>query len=179
MALFATLSSPEALMSEVTFKGNPITVGGTFLQPGDAAPAFSLVGSDLSDVTLADFGGRTKVLNIFPSVDTGVCAASVRRFNEVAAEHPDVAVLCVSADLPFAQKRFCGAEGLDQVVMLSLMRGREFLSDYGVVQEGGPLAGLAARAVVVLDGDNNVVHSELVSEITQEPDYDSALKALK
>ncbi|WP_344834389.1 thiol peroxidase [Nonomuraea dietziae] len=125
-------------MSEVTFKGNPITVGGTFLQPGDAAPAFSLVGSDLSDVTLADFGGRTKVLNIFPSVDTGVCAASVRRFNEVAAEHPDVAVLCVSADLPFAQKRFCGAEGLDQVVMLSLMRGREFLSDYGVVQEGGP-----------------------------------------
>ncbi|MBE1566144.1 thiol peroxidase [Nonomuraea africana] len=166
-------------MSEVTFKGNPITVGGTFPQPGDAAPAFTLVGKDLSDVSLTSFGDKTKVLSIFPSVDTGVCAASVRRFNEVAAEHPDVAVLCVSADLPFAQGRFCGAEGLDKVVTLSLMRGREFLTDYGVAQEEGPLAGLAARAVIVLDGDNTVVYSELVPEITQEPDYDSALSALK
>ncbi|MEU7894566.1 thiol peroxidase [Nonomuraea sp. NPDC049152] len=165
-------------MSDVTFKGNPITVGGTFPQPGDAAPAFSLVGRDLSDVTLAAFGDKTKVLNIFPSIDTGTCAASVRRFNEVAAQHPDVAVLCVSADLPFAQGRFCGAEGLDNVVTLSLMRGREFLTAYGVAQESGPLAGLAARAVVVLDGDNNVVYSELVPEITQEPDYEGALKAL-
>jgi thiol peroxidase len=166
-------------MSDVTFKGNPITVGGTFLKPGDQAPAFQLVGGDLSDTTLAGFGSATKVLNIFPSVDTGVCAASVRRFNQVAAEHPGVAVLCVSADLPFAQKRFCGAEGLDNVTMLSLMRGREFLRDYGVAQETGPLAGLAARAVIVLDGDNRVIYAELVPEITQEPDYEGALSALK
>ena len=119
------------------------------------------------------------MLNIFPSVDTGVCAASVRRFNEVAAGHPGVAVLCVSADLPFAQKRFCAAEGLEDVTMLSLMRGREFLRDYGVAQESGPMAGLAARAVVVLDGDNRVIYSELVPEITQEPDYEGALSALK
>ncbi|NUR93336.1 MAG: thiol peroxidase [Nonomuraea sp.] len=165
-------------MSTITFKGNPVTVGGTFLQPGDTAPAFSLVGKDLSDVTLADFGSQKKVLNIFPSVDTGVCAASVRRFNQVAAEHPEAVVLCVSADLPFAQGRFCGAEGLDKVVTLSTMRGREFLADYGVTQETGPLGGLAARAVIVLDGDNKVLHSELVPEIAQEPDYDAALKVL-
>ncbi|TMR24066.1 thiol peroxidase [Nonomuraea turkmeniaca] len=166
-------------MSDVTFKGNPITVGGTFPKTGDSAADFRLVATDLSEKTLADFAGKTKVLNIFPSVDTGVCAASVRRFNEVAAEHPGVEVLCVSADLPFAQKRFCGAEGLDNVTMLSLMRGREFLADYGVAQESGPLAGLAARAVVVLDGDGKVIYSELVPEITQEPDYEGALHALK
>ncbi|MDR8409633.1 thiol peroxidase [Nonomuraea sp. 3-1Str] len=166
-------------MSEITFKGNPVTVGGTFPEPGDTAPEFRLVGKDLADVTLGSFGSSVKVLNIFPSVDTGVCAASVRRFNQVAAEHPEAVVLCVSADLPFAQQRFCGAEGLDGVTMLSLMRGREFLGEYGVAQESGPLAGLAARAVVVLDGDNRVVHSELVPEITQEPDYDAALAALK
>ncbi|MBB5777792.1 thiol peroxidase [Nonomuraea jabiensis] len=166
-------------MSDVTFKGTPVTVGGTFPQPGDSAPAFKLVGGDLAEHSLEEYGQKTKVLNIFPSLDTGVCAASVRRFNEVAAEHPEVAVLCVSADLPFAQKRFCGAEGLDNVITLSLMRGREFLTDYGVAQESGPLAGLAARAVVVLDGDNRVVYSQLVPEITQEPDYDAALAALK
>ncbi|MFI6737908.1 thiol peroxidase [Nonomuraea sp. NPDC050451] len=166
-------------MSDVTFKGTPVAVGGTFPAPGASAPAFKLVGGDLAEHSLEEYGQRTKVLNIFPSLDTGVCAASVRRFNEVAAEHPEVAVLCISADLPFAQKRFCGAEGLDNVVTLSLMRGREFLTDYGVAQESGPLAGLAARAVVVLDGDNKVVYSELVPEITQEPDYDAALTALK
>ncbi|MFI7697742.1 thiol peroxidase [Nonomuraea sp. NPDC049480] len=166
-------------MSDVTFKGNPITVGGTFPKPGDNAPAFRLVGGDLSERSLDDFGQATKVLNIFPSVDTGVCAASVRRFNQVATELPGVEVLCVSADLPFAQKRFCGAEGLDNVTMLSLMRGREFLTDYGVAQESGPLAGLTARAVVVLDGDNKVIYSELVPEIAQEPDYESAINALK
>ncbi|MEV0199488.1 thiol peroxidase [Nonomuraea sp. NPDC050691] len=166
-------------MSEISFKGNPVTVGGTFPRQGDEAPGFSLVGKGLSDVTLESFGSSVKVLNIFPSVDTGVCAASVRRFNQVAAEHPDAVVLCVSADLPFAQQRFCGAEGLDSVVMLSLMRGREFLTEYGVAQESGPLAGLAARAVIVLDGDNKVIHSELVPEITQEPDYEAALAALK
>lgn len=166
-------------MSDVTFKGTPVAVGGTFPRPGDSAPAFKLVGGDLAEHSLEEYGQKTKVLNIFPSLDTGVCAASVRRFNEVAAEHPEVAVLCISADLPFAQKRFCGAEGLDNVITLSLMRGREFLTDYGVAQESGPLAGLAARAVVVLDGDNQVVYSQLVSEITQEPDYDAALTALK
>ncbi|GAA3133592.1 thiol peroxidase [Nonomuraea sp. NPDC004580] len=166
-------------MSDVTFKGNPITVAGTFPKAGDTAPAFRLVGSDLAERTLDDFGQKTKVLNIFPSLDTGVCAASVRRFNEIAGEHPDVAVLCISADLPFAQGRFCGAEGLENVTTLSMMRGREFLADYGVAQESGPLAGLAARAVVVLDGDNKVVYSQLVPEITQEPDYDAALAALK
>ncbi|MFG6199170.1 thiol peroxidase [Nonomuraea sp. JJY05] len=166
-------------MSDVTFKGTPVAVGGTFPTPGASAPAFKLVGGDLAEHSLEEYGQKTKVLNIFPSLDTGVCAASVRRFNEVAAEHPEVAVLCISADLPFAQKRFCGAEGLDNVVTLSLMRGREFLTDYGVAQESGPLAGLAARAVVVLDGDNKVVYSELVPEITQEPDYDAALTALK
>ncbi|WP_343953151.1 thiol peroxidase [Nonomuraea longicatena] len=163
----------------VTFRGTPITVGGSFPQVGDTAPGFHLVGKDLSDVSLADFDGKTKVLNIFPSVDTGVCAASVRRFNEVAAEHPEAVVLCVSADLPFAQGRFCGTENLEKVVTLSLMRGREFLADYGVAMESGPLAGLAARAVVVLDGENKVIHSELVPEITQEPDYDAALAVLK
>ena len=166
-------------MSDVTFKGTPVAVGGTFPRPGDSAPAFKLVGGDLAEHSLEEYGQKTKVLNIFPSLDTGVCAASVRRFNEVAADHPEVAVLCVSADLPFAQKRFCGAEGLDNVITLSLMRGREFLTDYGVAQESGPLAGLAARAVVVLDGDNQVVYSQLVPEITQEPDYDAALTALK
>ncbi|GAA3710265.1 thiol peroxidase [Nonomuraea antimicrobica] len=166
-------------MSDVTFKGTPVTVAGSFPRPGDSAPAFRLVGPDLAERSLDDFGRQTKVLNIFPSLDTGVCAASVRRFNQIAADHPDVAVLCVSADLPFAQKRFCGAEGIENVTTLSLMRGREFLADYGVAQESGPLAGLAARAVIVLDGDNKVIYSELVPEITQEPDYDNALPALK
>lgn len=165
-------------MSDVTFKGNPITVGGTFPQVGEKAPSFTLIGKDLTEVSLADFGSKKKVLNIFPSVDTGVCAASVRHFNQVAGEYTDTVVVCVSADLPFAQNRFCGAEGLDQVVTLSMMRGREFLTEYGVAMESGPLAGLAARAVIVLDGDNQVLYTELVPEITQEPDYDSALKAL-
>ncbi|WP_336208446.1 thiol peroxidase [Nonomuraea sp. LPB2021202275-12-8] len=165
-------------MSEVTFKGKPVTVGGTFPKPGDSAPDFRLVGTDLADHSLAEYGTATKVLNIFPSVDTGTCAASVRRFNQIAGENPGVVVLCVSADLPFAQRRFCGAEGLDSVTTLSLMRGREFFTDYGVAQETGPMAGLAARAVVVLDGANVVTHAELVPEISQEPDYDAALAAL-
>ncbi|PZG12231.1 thiol peroxidase [Nonomuraea aridisoli] len=166
-------------MSDVTLRGNPVTVAGTFPQPGDTAPAFRLVGTDLADRSLDDFGQKTKVLNIFPSLDTGTCAATVRRFNEVAAAHPDIAVLCISADLPFAQKRFCGAEGLENVTTLSVMRGREFLKDYGVALESSPMAGLAARAVVVLDADNKVVYSQLVPEISQEPDYDAALAALK
>lgn len=165
-------------MSTVTLKGNPVQVDGSFPKTGDKAPAFSLVGKDLSDKTLASFDGKRKVLNIFPSIDTPTCATSVRRFNEKAASLQDAVVLCISADLPFAQARFCGAEGLDNVVTLSTLRGREFLRDYGVAIASGPLAGLAARAVVVLDKDNKVVHAEMVGEIANEPDYDAALKAL-
>ncbi|MEW9571439.1 thiol peroxidase [Rhodanobacter sp. Si-c] len=165
-------------MSTVHFKGQPVRVDGSFPAPGSQAPAFSLVGGDLSEATLANHAGKRKVLNIFPSVDTGVCAASVRRFNELAAKLDNTVVLCISADLPFAQGRFCGAEGIQHVQMLSLMRGREFLRDYGVAIADGPLAGLAARAVVVLDTHDKVIHAELVDEITHEPDYDAALKAL-
>ena len=129
-------------------------------------------------VALQSFAGKRKVLNIFPSVDTPTCAASVRKFNEVASGLGDTVVLCISADLPFAQARFCGSEGLENVVTLSTLRGREFLADYGVAIADGPLAGLAARAVVILDADNQVIHAELVPEISQEPDYDAATKAL-
>ncbi len=165
-------------MSTVTLQGNTVHVDGEFPSVGQSAPAFSLVDKDLNDVTLASFGSQRKVLNIFPSVDTGVCAASVRRFNELVSDLKDTVVLCISADLPFAQARFCGAEGLDQVVNLSTLRGRQFLTDYGVALADGPLAGLAARAVVVLDGDNRVLHAQMVPEIAQEPDYDAAMKAL-
>lgn len=165
-------------MSQVTFHGNPVQVKGTLPAVGATAPEFTLVGKDLADVSLSSCAGERKVLNIFPSVDTGVCAASVRRFNELAAKMNNARVLCISADLPFAQARFCGAEGLDKVTMLSMMRGREFLENYGVAIAEGPLRGLAARAVVVLDTDNKVLHTQLVGEIGDEPDYDAALKAL-
>jgi thiol peroxidase len=165
-------------MSTVTLHGQPIKVDGTFPATGSAAPAFTLVAADLSDATLSTFAGKRKVLNIFPSVDTSTCAASVRHFNESASKLDNAVVLCISADLPFAQARFCGAEGLDKVVNLSTMRGREFLHDYGVAIAEGPLAGLAARAVVVLDANDKVVHAQCVGEIGDEPDYDAALKAL-
>jgi thiol peroxidase len=164
-------------MSQVTLKGNPVEVGGSFLQAGQAAPEFRLVAGDLSEKSLTDFAGKRKVLNIFPSVDTGVCAASVRKFNEKAASLANTAVLCVSQDLPFAQSRFCGAEGIENVVMLSAFRS-PFAQDYGVALAGGPLAGLTARAVVVLDENNQVVYSQLVPEITEEPDYEAVLAAL-
>ncbi|HET6805852.1 MAG TPA: thiol peroxidase [Frateuria sp.] len=165
-------------MSQVKFKGEPVEVTGTFPARGAQAPAFTLVDKSLADVALASYTGQRKVLNIFPSIDTGVCAASVRRFNELAAGLANTVVLCISADLPFAQARFCGAEGLERVVTLSTMRGREFLADYGVALATGPLAGVAARAVVVLDADNRVLHAQLVDELTHEPDYDAALAAL-
>ena len=164
-------------MSTVTLRGNAIDVSGTFPQPGADAPGFTLVGKDLADVSLESFGGR-KVLNIFPSVDTGTCAASVRKFNELASKLEDTVVLCVSADLPFAQARFCGAEGLENVVTLSTLRHGDFLSAYGVAIASGPMTGLAARAVVVLDADDKVVYSQLVPEIANEPDYDAAIAAL-
>jgi thiol peroxidase len=163
----------------VTLGGNPITVSGRFPAKGDQAPAFSLVAKDLSDVPLASFAGKRKILNIFPSIDTPTCASSVRRFNQAAGELADTVVLCISADLPFAQSRFCGAEGLNNVQTLSTLRGGDFLHNYGVAIEDGPLAGLAARAVVVLDANNQVLHAELVSEIKEEPDYAAALTALR
>lgn len=166
-------------MSTVTLGGNPIDVSGRFPQPGDVAPPLSLVASDLSDVTLDKFAGKRKVLNIVPSLDTPTCATSTRRFNVEATALPDTVVLVISADLPFASKRFCETEGLNNVVPLSTMRGREFLRNYGVEIASGPLAGVSARAVVVLDAANKVVHSELVPEIKNEPDYAAALAALK
>lgn len=165
-------------MSQVTLKGNPVQVAGRFPVTGENAPDFSLVAKDLSDVTLASFAGKRKVLNIFPSVDTPTCATSVRRFNERASRLDHAVVLCISADLPFAQARFCGAEGLDNVATLSTLRGHEFLKNYGVAISSGPLAGLAARAVVVLDRNNKVLHTELVGEIADEPNYDAALAVL-
>ena len=165
-------------MSQVTLKGNPVEVGGSFLQAGQAAPEFRLVAGDLSEKSLTDFAGKRKVLNIFPSVDTGVCATSVRKFNAEASALNNTVVLCISADLPFAQARFCGAEGLDKVVTLSTMRGAAFLQDYGVAFATGPLVGLTARAVIVLDEQDKVLHSELVPEVAQEPDYAAALASL-
>lgn len=164
--------------STVTLAGNPIQVAGEFPTKGRRGQPFSLVGKDLADVTLASFAGKRKILNIFPSIDTPTCAMSVRQFNQKANTLPNTAVLCISADLPFAQSRFCGAEGLSNVVTLSTMRGREFLEAYGVDIKTGPLSGVAARAVVVLDENDNVLHSELVAEIKNEPDYAAALAAL-
>ena len=166
------------MSSTVTLGGNPVTVAGDLPRVGATAPAFSLVAKDLSEVTLANFAGQRKVLNIFPSIDTPTCATSVRKFNQSAVSLPNTAVLCISADLPFAQNRFCGAEGLSNVVTLSTLRGREFLEAYGVALASGPLAGLAARAVVVVDEQDVVRHVELVPEIKNEPDYAAALAAL-
>ncbi len=165
-------------MSTVTLAGNPINIGGHFPAAGSQAADFSLTTGELGSAGNASYAGKRKILNIFPSVDTGVCAASVRRFNQDAGSLSNTVVLCISADLPFAQARFCGAEGLDNVVMLSTFRNPEFKQAYGVDIETGPLAGLCARAVVVLDENNRVLHSELVSEIKDEPDYATALAVL-
>lgn len=166
------------MANSVTLGGNPVHVVGSFPQIGQTAPLLSLVGKDLADVTLENYAGKRKILNIFPSIDTPTCATSVRKFNQSANDLANTVVLCISADLPFAQSRFCGAEGLSNVITLSTMRGSEFLQDYGVAIRSGPLAGVAARAVIVLDENNRVLHSELVSEIKSEPDYAPALKAL-
>jgi len=166
-------------MASVTLGGNPITVAGSFLKKGDTAPDFSLTTKDLKDVGLKDFAGKRKVLNIVPSLDTPVCAKSTKIFNEKAGALPNTVVLVISADLPFAAGRFCSAEGVNNVVTLSTVRGRDFRTKYGVDITSGPLAGLTARAVIVLDANNKVLHSELVPEIKQEPNYDAALAALK
>ena len=165
-------------MANITLHGTPITTNGELPAVGSHAPDFHLVDGDLNDVKLATYAGKKKLLNIVPSLDTPTCALSTRKFNEFAKQRDDVVMLVISADLPFAQKRFCGAEGVDNVLPLSLMRTRAFAKDYGVLIENGPLAGITARAVVVLDADNRVLHAELVPEIGEEPNYDAALAAL-
>jgi thiol peroxidase len=166
-------------MADVTLGGNPINVAGNLPRKGDIAPDFTLTSKDLKEVGLKDFSGKRKVLNIVPSLDTPVCAKSTRVFNERAANASNTAVLVISADLPFAMNRFCSTENINDVVTLSTLRGRDFHGKYGVDITDGPLKGLTARAVVVLDENNRVLHSQLVPEIKNEPDYEAALAALK
>jgi len=166
-------------MAAVTLKGNPITINGSLPAVGSTAAGFTLVGAGLAEVSLDEFQGKRKILNIFPSIDTPTCATSVRKFNAEASGLSNTVVLCISGDLPFAQARFCGAEGLENVKSLSTFREPGFATQYGVAVADGPLKGLTARAVVVLDEQNKVLHSELVSEIGQEPDYAPALAVLK
>jgi len=166
-------------MSMVTLKGNPITISGSLPAVNSKAPDFVLTDTNLQDVSLKDYAGKRVILNIFPSVDTGVCAASVRKFNQDAASLENTVVLCVSEDLPFAHARFCGAEGIRNVQSLSTMRTRQFGADYGVMITSGPLAGVLSRAVVVLDQSHKVIYTEQVPEIAQEPDYAKAIASLK
>lgn len=159
-------------------KGNPIHTVGSLPETGSQAPAFSLTKTDLSDVCLADLKGKRVILNIFPSIDTAVCAMSVRKFNEAASRLENTEVLCASLDLPFAHNRFCGAEGIEGVSSVSELRNRDFGNDYGLRIIDGPLAGLLSRAVVVIDENGKVIYTEQVPEIGQEPDYESAIAAL-
>ncbi|MGA9851343.1 MAG: thiol peroxidase [Gammaproteobacteria bacterium] len=165
-------------MAKITLRGNPIHTNGELPKTGSKAPDFKLTTKDLKDVSLADYKGKKKLLNIVPSLDTPVCALSTKKFNDHAKAHKDSVILIVSADLPFAMGRFCGVEHLENVVPLSLMRDKKFAQDYGVLIQDGPMAGITARAVVVLDANDKVIHSELVPEIANEPDYEKALKAL-
>ncbi|MDT9546694.1 MAG: thiol peroxidase [Chlorobium phaeovibrioides] len=165
-------------MATITLKGNTIQTVGTIPAVGSEAPFFCLVKTDLSEAGPADFAGKRMVLNIFPSLDTAVCAASVRRFNKEASSFDNTVVLCISADLPFAHKRFCEVEGLDDVISLSVFRSPAFGSDYGVSIADGPLRGLLSRAVVIVDADGRIAYTEQVPEIVEEPDYDAALAAL-
>jgi len=165
-------------MASITLQGTAINTNGELPAVGATAPDFTLTTGELADVSLAEFAGKKKVLNIVPSIDTGICALSTKAFNEAAAKHEDTVFLTISADLPFAQGRFCGAEGLEAVKTLSMMRNRQFSDDYGVTIVDGPLASLTARAVLVLNAENEVIYTELVSEIAQEPNYDAALAAL-
>jgi thioredoxin-dependent peroxiredoxin len=166
-------------MSQVTLGGNPIDLAGAFPAAGQKAADFTLVGADLGDLKLASFAGKRKVLNIVPSLDTPTCATSTRKFNEAAAKLDNTVVVVISGDLPFAAKRFCTTEGIQNVVTASTFRGHEFADAYGVNVTSGPLKGLTARAVVVIDENDQVAYSELVSEIKNEPNYDAALAALK
>lgn len=173
------MTKNAAATSTTTLGGAPVKLYGEFPEVGKPAPAFSLVDKDLQNITLASFGAKRKVLNIVPSLDTPTCQASARRFNNEAAGLDNAVVINISADLPFAMARFCSSEGLDNVVNLSVMRGREFMRDYGVKIADSVLAGLTARAVVVLDSSNVVRYTELVSAIEHEPNYEAALAALK
>ena len=166
-------------MAQITLKGNAIETIGTLPAKAAAAPNFTLVKTDLSEVTLADYKGKKIVLNIFPSIDTPVCATSVRQFNKTAGELTNAVVLCISADLPFAHTRFCETDGLKNVESLSVFRSNAFGKDYGVTITTGPIAGLLSRAIVIIDADGKVVYTEQVPEIAQEPNYDAALAALK
>ncbi|THB69150.1 MAG: thiol peroxidase [Gammaproteobacteria bacterium] len=165
-------------MASITLKGNPIETVGELPAVGSKAPELTLKGTDLSEVKLSDYAGKTVVLNIFPSIDTDVCAVSVRRFNTAASANENTAVVCISADLPFAHSRFCGAEGLEDVVSASTIGNATFGEDYGVEMVSGPLAGMMSRAVVVVGADGDVKYTEQVPEITQEPDYDAALAVI-
>lgn len=165
-------------MATITLGGNPIHTSGDLPQKGSKAPDFSLVKADLSTTSLADFAGKRLVLNIFPSIDTGTCAQSVRTFNKNASELENTIVLCISRDLPFAQKRFCGAEGLENVVNLSDFKSGAFGKNYGLEITDGPLAGLHSRVVLVLDENGTVLHAEQVTEIADEPNYDAAIAVL-
>ncbi|SLM30754.1 lipid hydroperoxide peroxidase [Desulfamplus magnetovallimortis] len=166
-------------MANITLKGNPIETVGKLPEVGTKALDFTLTGKDLSDVKLSQFAGKTVVLNIFPSIDTPVCAASTRQFNKTAGESKNCVVLCISGDLPFAHSRFCEVESLKNVISLSTFRSPDFGTDYGVKITTGPIAGLLSRAVVVIDGDGKVAYTEQVPEISQEPDYESALAAVE
>ena len=165
-------------MAQITLQGNEINTSGDLPAVGTAAPAFTLVDRDLQDVTLADFEGKKKLISIVPSLDTPVCATSAQKFNKLAKDRDDVVILVVSADLPFAMSRFCMAEEIENVIPLSMMRSRDFAKDYGVLIEDGPLSGIAARAILVLDENNEVLYAELVPEIAQEPDYEKAIAAV-
>ena len=165
-------------MATVTFRGNAVQTSGELPGVGAKAPAFTLVDKALKDVTLLEFSGKKKLMNIVPSLDTPTCAISTKKFNDHAKAHSDTVILIISADLPFAQSRFCGAEGLENVLTLSTMRGSDFARDYGVLIEDGPLAGITTRAIVVLDSNDKVVYTQLVGEIGDEPDYEKALAAL-
>ncbi len=166
-------------MAQVTLKGSTVSTVGDLPAVGVEAPSFTLVGTDLGEVSLSDFAGKKVVLNIFPSIDTSVCAASVKRFDEEASSLEGTVVLCISMDLPFAQDRFCGAEGLGNVKTLSAFRDHAFGKEYGLLMADGPIAGLLARAVLVIDEQGVVTYTELVPEITQEPNYASALEAVQ
>lgn len=167
------------MSTTVTLAGEPVAIGGDFPRAGDKAPSFMLVDKDLKDVALSQYFGKRKILNIVPSIDTSVCQASARRFNSEAATLPNTVVMVISADLPFAQARFCGAEGLSNVITLSTMRGRDFHKQFGVMIMDPPLSGLLARAVIVLDENDRVVYSQLVPEITHEPNYEAAMAAAR
>lgn len=166
-------------MAQITLKGNPINTNGNLPTVGSDAPDFLLTKTDLSDVSLKDFAGKNVILNIFPSIDTPVCATSTRKFNEEASNLDNTVVVCVSADLPFAHGRFCSAEGIENVVSTSQLRNSDFGSNYGCTIVDGPLAGLLSRAIVVVDGNGKIAYTEQVPEIAQEPNYEAAMNAVK